>query len=116
MDEDSSVSPIVPYDESLSYLVQAVDRWVHEGQPIFNELLSALHESDISLDPVIETFVFSVVGGYTYNFSKAMNDGMSVTQSHTHSMNLLMQNPKITELTESFLSGVVDSQISKVVD
>ena len=118
MDEDLSVTSFgsSSADESLSYLISSVNKWVEEGQPIFNELLSALHTSDIVLEPVIETFVFSVVGGYTYNFSQAVNDGMSVTQAHSHSLSLLMQNPKITDMTEAFLSQAVENKISKVVE
>lgn len=118
MDEDLSVTSFgsPPTDESLSSLISAVELWVKDGQPIFNELLSALHECDITLEPVIETFVFSIVGGYTYNFSQAVQDGLSVGQAHSHSMSLLMRNPKITDMTEAFLSQAVENHISKVVE
>lgn len=114
---DDSLTPFGSSSgESLSNLIEAVNNWVNDGQPIFNELLNALHNADITLEPMVETFVFSVVGGYTFNFSKAMKDGMSVTDSHSHSMTLLMQNPRITELTERWLHQSVDAQISKVVE
>lgn len=117
MGEDS-VTPFVGSSstESLSSLIEAVTSWVKDGQPIFNNLLNELHQADITLDPMIETFVFSIVGGYTFNFSKAMHDGMSITESHAHSMTLLMQNPRVTQMTEQWLQQHVESQISKVVE
>lgn len=115
---DESVSPVLPSDPeaSLSSFVENVNRWVHEGQPILNDLLQSLHESKMELDPIIETFVFSVVGGYTWNFSSAMQNGDSMTDANSHAITALMQNPKITGMMEQFMQQKVSEHIESVVE
>lgn len=126
MDEDSahhdgsalssSVDTSPSTAESLSSLTQAIDKWVHDGQPIFNDLLAELHNAGTIVDPMVQTFVFSVVGGYTYNFSESMKNGLSVAESHLHSITSLMQNPSVEKLTQGFMQQAVDDHISKVVE
>lgn len=122
MDDDSTTPPpevsalSSPSDESLSSLTQSIEKWVLEGQPILNELLQSLHDSEIILEPLIETFIFSIVGGYTYHFSNSMMSGNSVTDSNAHSLSALMQNPKITALMEQFLQQKITSHIETVVE
>ena len=81
-----------------------------------NDLLQDLHESKIRLDPIVETFVFSVVGGYTWNFSAAMQNGDSITDANSHAITALMQNPKITDMMEQFMQQKVSQHIETVVD
>lgn len=116
MGDDTSTPFGSSSDVSLSSFIHAVDHWVVVGQPALNDMLNALHESGVELDPMIETFVFSIVGGYTFNFSQAMLDGMSMTDAHAHSVNLMMKNPKISSLTESMLQNAVADKIDKVVN
>ena len=118
---DGSVSPVPVHtsaelDGSLSSLISSLERWVNEGQPILNDLLQDLHESKIQLDPIIETFVFSVVGGYTWNFSSAMKSGDSITDANSHAITALMQNPKITGMMEQFMQQKVSEHIESVVE
>ena len=103
-------------DESLSSLISNINRWVHEGQPILNDLLQDLHESKIRLDPIVETFVFSVVGGYTWNFSAAMQNGDSITDANSHAITALMHNPKITSMMEQFMQQKVSEHIESAVE
>ncbi len=114
--ETFPVQPSVSLDEPLSSLTDNINRWVFDGQPILNDLLQSLHESKIQLDPVVETFVFSIVGGYTYNFSKAMRDGMSAAESNSHAITALMTNPKITDMMEQFMQQKVSEHIESVVE
>ena len=114
--ETFPVQPSVSLDEPLSSLTDNINRWVFDGQPILNDLLQSLHESKIQLDPVVETFVFSIVGGYTYNFSKAMRDGMSAAESNSHAITALMMNPKITDMMEQFMQQKVSEHIESVVE
>ena len=116
MGDDTSTPFGSSSDVSLSTFTDAVENWVLVGQPALNGMLNALHESGLELDPMIETFVFSIVGGYTFNFSQGMLDGMSLSDSHAHSVSLMMKNPKISNLTESMLQNVVADKIDKVVN
>lgn len=118
---DDSVPPVPVHtsaelDVSLSSLTDNINRWVLDGQPILNDLLQSLHESKVELDPIIETFIFSIVGGYTYNFSKAMTDGMSVIESNSHAITSLMTNPKVSSMMESFMQDRVSAHIESVVE
>lgn len=102
--------------ESLSSLTEQVHRWAKDGQPIFNDLLSALHESPIELEPMIDTFIFAVVGGYTYRLSTAIEAGDDIISAHHHAITALMQNPKITQMVEDFMQNQVAAHIETVVD
>lgn len=117
MGDDSSAPFGSSSVESLpSSFISNIEAWVREGQPLLNNLLQSLHECNMIKEPMLETLVFSVVGGYSFNFSKAVSEGLSVGDAHSHAMSLLISNPKMSQMTETFMRGAVADQISKVVE
>lgn len=117
MGDDSSAPFGSSSVESLpSNFTKNVEAWVNDGQPILNDLLQSLHEGEFIKEPMVETFVFTIVGGYSYNFSKAVREGMSVGDAHSHAMTLLIQNPKMESMTEAFMQNTVAGHVSKVVE
>tara|TARA_R110002020_G_scaffold120031_3_gene273513 strand:+ start:2185 stop:2535 length:351 start_codon:yes stop_codon:yes gene_type:complete len=97
-------------------LTDAILGWTLEGQPHLEKLLSALHNDNIITEPLIQTFIFSVLGGYSHHFTSSLIDTQDIEQAHHHAMAAVMTNPNVSKMTESLLQQQITNAVKEVVE
>tara|TARA_R110002110_G_scaffold312210_2_gene525601 strand:+ start:27 stop:380 length:354 start_codon:yes stop_codon:yes gene_type:complete len=115
--DSEDTSPSSAHLSSLSpQLTDAILGWVLDGQPHLEKLLSSLHDENIIHEPLIQTMIFSIVGGYSHHFSASLIDTQDIEQAHHHALSAVMSNPNVAKMTESILQAQVTQAVRGVVE
>lgn len=97
-------------------LTDAILGWVLDGQPHLEKLLSALHEENVIIEPIVQTMIFSIMGGYSHHFSACLIDTEDIEQAHYHALGAVMQNPHVTKMTETIIQSQVSQAVKGVIE
>jgi hypothetical protein len=116
--DSEDTSPSSAHMSLLSpQLTEAILDWVVNGQPHLEKLLSSLHNENIIKEPLIQTMIFSIVGGYSHHFSASLiYDTQDIEQAHHHALSAVMSNPNVAKMTETILQTQVTKAVRGVIE
>ena len=105
------------FQESVpSSLDNAISNWVHEGVPLFEKMMSELHQSNRIGDPMGQLMIFSVVGGYIHHFSNEWNVSQNLDSCHAVAISQVMNNPAVGQTVEKFMSNQVTDAVGGMLN
>ena len=102
-------------DLSPSTLDIALTNWAVIGQGLLNDVLFEMNKNELVKDEMMRTLIFSVVGGYTFHFSKSWRTDSDYELAHSQAITKLMSQPQITSMIEGFMQNKVSSKVEEMV-
>ena len=102
-------------DLSPSSLDIALTNWVVMGQGLLNDVLFEMSKGQLVKDEMMKTLIFSVVGGYTFHFSKSWKTDNDYQLAHSQAITKLMSQPQITSMIEGFMQNKISTKVEEMV-
>ena len=114
-DDETKGSSSADADPLPSSLDIALTNWAVIGQGLLNDVLFEMSKNQLVKDEMMKTLIFSVVGGYTFHFSKSWKTDNDYQLAHSQAITKLMSQPQITSMIEGFMQNKVSSKVEEMV-